>query len=197
MHWSYALYCGRFQPPHQGHLNSVKYGFRFADKVLIGVRDTPLRLKDPLTVEERIEAWKRLLRSEGVLHKVIIKAVPDFSKETPLPHEDKVVLKGHPLLDWARRVEEIFGVSPENTVFIGNKPSMVLAFNLLGYIVIPGHRNVHRLVDVSASRLREMILNRDESWRNLLPKPIVEYLDEIDIYSRLKSLIGTGDISTG
>ncbi|MCD6369246.1 MAG: adenylyltransferase/cytidyltransferase family protein [Thermoproteales archaeon] len=195
--WSNALYCGRFQPPHQGHLNSVKYGLKLAEKVYVGIRATPLSLKDPLTPEERVEAWIRLLKSEGIAEKVVIKIIPDFGKETELPREDKVVLKGHPLLEWGRKVEEIFGTSPEDTVFIGNKPSMVLAFNLLGYIVVPGHRNVHRLVDVSASQLRQMILNEDKEWMKLLPKPITEYLLEIKIKERLESLIGTGDISTG
>ncbi len=197
MHWKYALYCGRFQPPHQGHLNSVKYGLKLAEKVLIGIRDTPITLKNPLTVDERIEAWRRLLVSEGLWDRVVVKKIPDFGKETPLPKEDKVVLKGHPLLDWAREVECIFGISPEEAVFIGNKPSMVLAFNLLGYIVVPGHRNVHRLVEVSASELRKMILSKNEKWASLLPKPVADYLKEIDIYSRLKSLEGTDEISTG
>mgnify|MGYP000041111053 CR=1 FL=1 len=197
MKWNTALYCGRFQPPHQGHLNSVKLGLKLASRVYIGIRDTPLSLKDPLTNEERIEVWKRLLEHEDILEKVLIKIVPDFGKGIPLPREDKVVLKGHPLLDWARKVERIFGTSPEDTIFIGNKPPMVLAFNLLGYIVVPGHRNVHRLVEVSASKLRELILNRDESWCELLPVPVVEFLKEIDIYSRLNSLVGTGEISTG
>jgi len=197
MKWRSALYCGRFQPPHQGHLSSVKLGLKLADRVYIGIRDTRLTLKDPLTSEERIEVWKRLLNYEGILKRVTLRIIPDFGKETPLPKEDKVVLKGHPLLDWARRVEGIFNTSPEDTIFIGNKPSMVLAFNLLGYIVVPGHRNVHRLVEVSASKLRELILNRDESWCELLPVPVVEFLKEIDIYSRLKSLVGTSEISTG
>ena len=197
VYWKYALYCGRFQPPHQGHLNSVKYGLKLAEKVLIGVRDTSVTLKNPLTVEERVEAWRRLLVSEGLWDSVVVRRIPDFSKETPLPKEDKVVLKGHPLLDWAREVERIFGTSPEDTVFIGNKPSMVLAFNLLGYVVVPGHRNVHRLVEISASELRKMILDRDEKWASLLPKPVADYLKEIDIYGRLKSLVGTDEISTG
>jgi len=195
--WRNALYCGRFQPPHQGHLSSVKYGLKFAEKVLIGIRATPLSLKDPLTPEERVEAWRRLLESEGLLDKAVIKVIPDFGKETDLPREDKVVLKGHPLLDWGRAVEGVFGTSPEDTVFIGNKPPMVLTFNLLGYVVIPGHRNAYRLVDVSASQLREMILSGNDEWAKILPEPVVSYLLEIDIRRRLSELTGTGDISTG
>ncbi len=196
MYWKYALYCGRFQPPHQGHLNSVKYALKLAEKTCIGVRDTPLSLKDPLTVEERIELWHILLSDEGLDDRVIVKRIPDFGKETPLPKEDKVVLRGHPLLDWAKEVEKIFGTSPRDTIFVGNKPSMVLAFNLLGYIVVPGHRNIHRLVDVSASELRKLVLSGDSKWMEMLPKPVTEYLLKIDFKGRLESLVGTGEIST-
>jgi len=188
MYWKYALYCGRFQPPHQGHLSSVKYGLKIAKKVLIGIRDTEINFKNPLTINERIDLWKILLKEEKIVGRVLIKTIPDFGKNVPLPNEDKVVLYGHPLLDWARNVEKIFGISPDNTVFIGNKPSMVLAFNLLGYIVYPGHRNIHRLVDVSATELRRLILNRDNRWMKMLPNSIVNYLIKINISSRLEKL---------
>ena len=185
--WRLAIYCGRFQPPHQGHLESVKYGLKIAKRVCIGIRTTELSMKDPLTSEERIEVWRRLLKCEGVLDRVTIKAVPDFDKSCGVPREDKVVLRGHPLLKWAKTVEEIFKASPEDSVFIGNKPPMVIAFNLLGYIVVPGHRNTHRLVDVSATQLRRMIVDGDEKWKNVLPRPVVEYLVELGIRKRLLS----------
>ena len=188
MKWRYAIYCGRFQPPHQGHLASLKLGLKYADKVCLGIRATPLSFKDPLTPEERVEAWKRLLEYEDLIDRVIIKIIPDFGKGTPLPQEDKVIKTGHPLLEWARTVEKIFGTSPQHDIFIGNKPAMVLAFNLLGYIVVPGHRNIHRLVDISATRLRNMILNGDDQWKELLPKPIVELLLKVNIKERLEKL---------
>jgi len=187
--WRLAIYCGRFQPPHQGHLESVKYGLKVADRVCIGIRETKLSMKDPLTVNERVEAWKRLLKHEGILDRVIVKGVPDFDKNHGVPQEDKVVLKGHPLLKWAKRVENIFKASPKDCVFIGNKPPMVIAFNLLGYVVVPGHRNAYRLVEVSATELRKMIIDGNEKWKTALPRPIVDYLVELGIRRRLLSLI--------
>ena len=186
--WRYAIYCGRFQPPHGGHLASVRYALSVAEVVCIGVRETARSIKDPLTVEEMVEAWRRLLEAEGLADRVVMRPVPDFDKGWGLPGEDKVVLKGHPLLDWARRVEEIFGSSPDRDVFVGNKPPMVLAFNLLGYPVIPGHRNAHRLINVSATELRAMILRGDPRWMGVLPKPVAEYLAELGIERRLREL---------
>lgn len=187
MVWRLAIYCGRFQPPHQGHLKSVEYGLKIAKRVCIGIRATELSIKDPLTPKERVEIWKRLLKYKGVLNRVIIKIIPDFSKDYGIPQEDKIVLVGHPLLRWAKTVEETFEASPEDSVFIGNKPPMVVAFNLLGYIVVPGHRNAHRLVDVSATQLRKMIIGGDEKWKSVLPKPVVDYLVELGIRKRLLS----------
>ncbi|RLE57296.1 MAG: hypothetical protein DRJ40_03005 [Thermoprotei archaeon] len=184
-----AVYIGRFQPPHQGHLASVKLGLEIASTVIIGVRETPLGPKDPLTVNERIECWRRLLEWADVdLSRVVIRAVPDFGKDTPLPTEDKVIFSNHPLITWARTVEKLLNMNPSDTAFIGNKPPMVIAFNLLGYVVVPGHRNVHRCIEVSASELRRKILSGDESWKKMLPPPVTEYLEHIDIYRRLLSL---------
>jgi len=166
----------------------VKSGLKIAKKVCIGVRTTRLSIKDPLTAVERIEIWKELLKHEGILDRVIVKPIPDFDKGYGIPQEDKVVLKGHPLLRWARTVENIFNASPEDSVFIGNKPPMVIAFNLLGYVVFPGHRNAHRLIEVSATELREMIIRGDERWINMLPKPVANYLLKLEIRERLLSL---------
>ncbi|RLF23871.1 MAG: hypothetical protein DRN15_04685 [Thermoprotei archaeon] len=184
-----AVYLGRFQPPHQGHLESVKLGLRIAEHVVIGIRDTKLDFKDPLTVEERFECWRRLIKwAELDADRVSLVKVPDFGKGTGIPYEDKAIFTDHPLLRWAKEVEKLLGMNPEDTVFIGNKPPMVIAFNLLGYIVFPGHRNVHRLIEVSATELRKSIMSNDGRWRNILPSPVVRYLDEINIRERLLRL---------
>lgn len=51
----YALYIGRFQPFHRGHLACVKYGFSVAKKIIIVVGGHYLApsLTDPWTAQER------------------------------------------------------------------------------------------------------------------------------------------------
>ena len=186
MRFRRVFYVGRFQPPHEGHIKSVLLGLELGDEVVIGVRDTRLSASDPLTAEERVWIWRRVLGELGVT-RFDVKVVPDFNKNDVI-WDDKVVIRGHPLLDWARTVEKILSVSPRDSAFLGNKPPMVIAFNLLGYIVIPGHRSVSKLVDVSATELRRMVMSGDERWRSLLPKPVVDALDEVGFEERLRSL---------
>lgn len=53
--FDYAVYIGRFQPFHQGHLASIKYGFSIAKKIIIvlgGYKLAP-SLTDPWTTKER------------------------------------------------------------------------------------------------------------------------------------------------
>jgi len=184
-----AFYIGRFQPVHEGHLKTALLGFELADEVVIGVRNTELSIKNPLTAEERVEMWVRALRDLGA-SRFKVEVVPDFSKSDVL-WDDKAVISGHPLLDWARAVERILNVNPSDSVFLGNKPPMVIAFNLLGYVVVPGHRNVNRLVEVSATELRSLVLSGDERWRFMLPRAVVEVLDEIGFEERLRALGAT------
>ena len=188
MKYRYAIYCGRFQPIHHGHLASLIESLKYVEKVCLGIRNVEVSFRNPLSPQEVKECWIRVLKRLGLYDYVIIKIIPDFPKNVPLPTDDKVIYRGHLLIDWARKVEEIFGTSPKYDVFVGNKPHMVLAFNLLGYTVISGHRSIHKLVDVSASKIRELILKKDEKWKQLLPKEVVEYLEEINIYERLKKL---------
>lgn len=181
MKFRYIIYCGRFQPPHYGHLASVMLALKYCNKVCLGIRDTKLSFKNPLTVKERIELWKMLLENENIIDRVIIKPVQDFPKQ--IITDDKQL--DHPLIKWAKSVEKVFNTSPQYDAFMGNKPHMVLAFNLLGYIVIPAHRNLFRHIDVSASKLRQLIINNDSRWKLMLPKIVVDYLESINIRERL------------
>jgi len=185
----FALYIGRFQPPHYGHLQSVKYGLKLAKTVIIGIRMTSINLKNPLTVQERIECWKRLLTYFNIpLDRVKLVPVDDFNKRAKIPDDDKVIYKQCSLLDWAEEIQNKLGIRPDTTIVIANKPQIVVAFNLLGYVVFPAHRNRYRLVDVSATELRNLILKGDEKWKDMLPKPVVDFLEEIKIRERLLSL---------
>lgn len=177
-----VFYIGRFQPPHLGHVETVKYALKFCDRVVIGIRDTKLSLENPLTTHERVECWRRIVVDEGIEHRVEIKVVPDFEK-VELPIEDKVIFDlNHPLIRWGLQVVEVLGVDPRYDAFIGNKPPMVLTFNLLGFIVIPTFRSVYAIKGikiVSASKIRNSILSGSNEWKNYVHKSIVEYLENI------------------
>jgi bifunctional NMN adenylyltransferase/nudix hydrolase len=55
--FDYLVFIGRFQPFHNGHLSVVCEGLREADRVivLVGSAHRPRNIRDPWTVDERIE----------------------------------------------------------------------------------------------------------------------------------------------
>lgn len=62
-----AVYIGRFQPFHNGHLNVVKQALSIADRVLIlvGSSNSARTVRNPFTYEERREMIASSLISEG------------------------------------------------------------------------------------------------------------------------------------
>jgi len=53
--YEYAVYLGRFQPPHKSHINAMKQALEVADNliVLIGSADASPSLKNPFSVQDR------------------------------------------------------------------------------------------------------------------------------------------------
>ncbi len=62
----YAAFFGRWQPFHNGHLHIVKKVLDAGGCVWVGVRDTPLSERDPLTAQQRVEML-RVLKPGGHL----------------------------------------------------------------------------------------------------------------------------------
>jgi len=64
----YAVYIGRFQPVHKGHVNIVKYALMHAEHVIIGIgsANSSRRPKNPFTYREREEMWRRQFALAGI-----------------------------------------------------------------------------------------------------------------------------------
>lgn len=61
-----SVYIGRFQPFHNGHLNTIKFALQNTDKLILilGSANSPRTIKNPFTVNERIEFIKNSLPSD-------------------------------------------------------------------------------------------------------------------------------------
>jgi len=54
-----SMFIGRYQPFHEGHFTLINEVLKEeGGKVLIALRDTPIRNTDPYSIEERIEVIK-------------------------------------------------------------------------------------------------------------------------------------------
>jgi len=72
----YAIFVGRFQPYHQGHISLVMQKINKGIPALIMVRDIAPDVKNPFTTEQTVEMIEKYHAAKGHNVKVII--IPDM-----------------------------------------------------------------------------------------------------------------------
>lgn len=77
--YNLAVFIGRFQPFHNGHIKNIEKGLEVADNVLVllGSANQPRTIKNPFTTEER-ELMLCSCFPEEVLHRIFIQPVRDY-----------------------------------------------------------------------------------------------------------------------
>jgi len=164
-----GLYVGRFQPFHLGHLSVIKKILSEADEVIIVVGSAQYshNLDNPFTAGERLVMVRSALEEAGVeLQRVWIVPVPDVNLH----------------MMWVAEVE---GYTPEFTTVYSNEPLTKRLFTEAGYKVknIPFYdREVY-----SSTLIREKMV-KGENWKELVPKPVAAFIEEIDGTNRLEDL---------
>jgi bifunctional NMN adenylyltransferase/nudix hydrolase len=102
-----AVFIGRFQPFHNGHLHVIQEGFKIADRVLvlIGSASTPRSYRNPFTYKEREDMIIDSIGSDKLLH---IHPLPDATYNDTL---------------WIKQIQDIvakFTLFAEDVVLIGH-----------------------------------------------------------------------------
>ncbi|MEM2273662.1 MAG: nicotinamide-nucleotide adenylyltransferase [Candidatus Bathyarchaeia archaeon] len=167
-----ALYVGRFQPFHLGHLEAIKYILNNANEIIIvvGSSQESHTLENPFTAGERIYMIRLALNEIRV----------DPGRYYIIPVAD---LNVHSL--W---VSHVCSHVPRFEVVYSNEPLTRRLFIESGFRVesIPFYRR-----DVcSATEIRRRML-LDLNWEDLLPKSVATYIREINGIERLKDLAKT------
>lgn len=72
----YAIFIGRYQPYHHGHINLVMQKINQGIPALIMVRDIEPDEKNPFTTEETVSMIKKYHESKG--HDVNVMIIPDI-----------------------------------------------------------------------------------------------------------------------
>lgn len=171
-----GLYVGRFQPFHIGHLDAINYALKGVDElvVVIGSAQYSHNSHNPFTAGERLFMVRRALAEAGVANsKLWIVPVPDM----------------HLHMLWVSAVE---GYTPKFEVVFSNEPLTRRLFIEAGYQVkeIPlFERKVY-----SSTYVREKI-REGESWMDLVPKSVADFINEIDGVNRLRDLARTDQVS--
>jgi len=149
-----ALFVGRFQPMHLGHLKVIKWILKKYDKVFIAIGSSQESNtnKNPFTLEERKIMIDNTLKNEGIEEKKYeMFGIPDV-------HDDKA---------W---VESISKKAKFDVVFTKN-PWTKRCFEAFNIPV-----KEHPMFDnISGSKIRKMIENNDD-WQELVPKEVQKFI---------------------
>jgi nicotinamide-nucleotide adenylyltransferase len=165
-----ALFIGRFQPFHLGHLSAVKWILERVEELVIGIGSAQYAYmpKNPFTAGERLLMIHRSIKAEGLVHRVMTTLIPDTDSVHAL---------------WPAYVEMC---SPPFSKVYSNDPLTLMLMRDYGYEAeeVP-------LIDrsrLSGTYVRSLMAKGDESWRELVPKPVAEVIDAIDGEKRVQRI---------
>lgn len=138
--------------------------------IAIGTAQESHTVVNPFTAGERVLMIKLALKEAEVdLNRIYIIPVPDILMNSVWVHYLAMYV-------------------PKFKYGVARNPLVVRLFKEAGYEVLippPYDRATY-----SSTRIRRLMLSGDNSWRNLLPKLVVEFIDEIKGVERLKHVVG-------
>ncbi|MDI6807172.1 MAG: nicotinamide-nucleotide adenylyltransferase [Candidatus Aenigmarchaeota archaeon] len=155
-----ALFIGRFQPFHKGHLYVIKKVMKEFDEVVIGIGSVNKKdVYNPFSYEER----KEMIRRVGIKSKIFgVEDVGDDEK-------------------WAQLVLK----KAKFDVVITGSGWVKRCFKSIKKIINADLLNPEKY---NGTKIREKIL-KSKNWEDLVPTEIVKYMKEIDGEERIKRLM--------
>ncbi len=162
---SRALFVGRFQPFHNGHLAMVKQILAKHDEVLIGIGSAQYSHtgENPFTAAERFEMIDRALKAEAISNYHII-PITDTHVHS--------VWVGH-----------VLSLVPRFDVVYTNSALVVRLFKERGIEVV-SLPMVER-ENLSGTEVRRRMQNGG-GWQELVPPAVAAYIKEIDGVQRIR-----------
>lgn len=171
-----ALFVGRFQPFHNGHLHAIKRILEEADELIIVVGSAQMSHEhdNPFTAGERLEMIRYTLDAAAV----------DTGRYMLIPIPDA---PAHRV--WVSQVES---QTPRFDIVYTNQPLTRRLLIEAGYEV--------RGIDLymrdryEATEIRQRILEC-EDWKDLVPSEVYAYVKEIDGEGRIRDLAKTDSVN--
>jgi nicotinamide-nucleotide adenylyltransferase len=162
-----ALFLGRFQPPHSGHLHAIQTASEEFDEVLVvvGSAQASYTSVDPFTAGERIEMLDAALEEAGVRNARVFPLV-DLGRHA----------------QWVAYVESL--VPPFDAV-VTNNPLTRLLFEASDYEVV--NVELHRRRECSGTRIRKA-LAKGNDVSDAVPTAVDRILKRLDATRRLALL---------
>lgn len=159
-----ALFIGRFQPFHNGHLYAVKYILQEFEEVVLVVAAAQYSytIDNPFTIGERVEMIRAGL--EDLYGRAYIVPVSNIPNN----------------YEWPRHV---LSYTPRASVVFSNNELVKLLFKAHGFEV----RQTPILEGVSGVLVRSLMAT-DGDWRSLVPTGVASVIEEINGVERVKVL---------
>ncbi len=160
-----GLFIGRFQPFHKAHLADIKTALKECEEVIIAIGSseqshTPL---NPFSFEERVRMIEDTLIAED-LGNYTIYPVPDINDDQK----------------WVNHVKDL--VPSFDVVYTGN-PKTEKLFKAAGVKV----KKVHMMPGINSTTVRTHMLE-DKDWKSLVPKQVVDCIEELKGHHRVKRI---------
>lgn len=161
-----ALFVGRFQPFHAGHLRAIEYVSRVVDFITIGVGSSQEKntLTNPFSYSERVDMIQNSLKLDT--SKYVVKPIPDFG-------DDKLwvnyILKNLPKFD------VVYTNAPKEKKIFRNANLQVRSIPLYD-------RTLY-----NASEIRRKISSGGR-WEELVPKETASVIKKIGGVKRIINL---------
>ncbi len=168
---SRALFIGRFQPFHNGHLSALQEILQSYDEavIVIGSAQENLTERNPLDTGERVSMIYAVLKARKLAGRVYVVPVPDTPESGLWPAR---------VLSYCPKV---------GAVFSGNDYVEML-FRRQGLKVL--HQKP--VAGVSATAVRAKISANDASWADLVPAEVAGFLKETGLDERIRRLANSG-----
>lgn len=167
-----ALFIGRFQPIHLGHLEIIKRILEDYDEVVVGIGSAQedYTLKNPFTLNERQSFIRQALKDHNLEEdRVRIVEMPDIPTNSA----------------WASYAT---GLCPEFEILWTGSPFVSLLFRDAGARV-----KDHELIDrerLSGTEIRDRML-AGGAWQELVTGGVVELINKIKGIERLKTIVSS------
>lgn len=179
-----ALYIGRFQPFHNGHLKLVKRILKENDRVIIviGSAETNYLPQNPLTAGERYQIIEESLKEAKILaERYAIIPVRNVNNYALWVNHINVFVPPYQKLYTG---SEIVKACYEGKYFRPHEASKI------GPQII----QVKRDPPLSGTQVREAILRNDD-WENMVPKAAAKLLKKWHIHKRMETIKDTMDLT--
>ncbi len=162
-----ALFIGRFQPFHNGHLEIIKNASNKFDEILIGIGSSQYAnvLENPFSADERKEMIEKTLKKYDIKNYKII-LIPDI----------------HNPPKW---VEHVLSIVSDFDVVITNNSFTKSLFLDKGYLV--EETPINNKEELSGTNIRQKIID-SKKWEQFVSIEVADIIKKIDGEKRLKKL---------